>query len=171
MPLCMNTDFISLSLSLVSNYQTRSCCPGSHVHVIFLSPASVRRGIQLGGVLTWGSQTELIMNMNCGTSSLPAPVTHLSPPRLKCTSCLRQAAHSLGCFRGNPDNRDGHTAYNPAPHLGYELAYQGLSTLVMGPMTVPHLGSRPCDLQGLQPTDSDCTERLVDQWKKGLISQ
>lgn len=45
------------------------------------------------------------------------------------------------CLRGNCDRRDGHTVYNPAPHLGYELAYQGLSALVMGLMTTPHLGS------------------------------
>lgn len=39
-----------------------------------------------------------------------------------------------------PDERDWLAACRAAPHLGYELAYQGLSTLVMGPMTIPHLG-------------------------------
>lgn len=75
----------------------------------------------------------------------PSPTHLLSStyPGLNWTASRRQAAHSLGCFRGNCDRRDGHTVYNPAPHLGYGLANKGLSTLVMGPMTMPHLGSRP----------------------------
>ena len=74
---------------------------------------------------------------------LSGPPPHPVPSFSGTSSCLRRAAHSLGCFRGNTDHRDGHTAYKPAPHLGYELEYQGLSTLVMGPMTMAHLGSQP----------------------------
>lgn len=131
----------------------------SGAHMTFLPQVTVRRGIRLGPVLTWRSQTELIMNMNCRTSSLSPPRhTPPNPSPLNGTSCLRQHAHSSGCFRGNSDRRDGHTIYNPAPHLGYELAYHGLNTLVMGLMTMAHLGSQPFDLKGLWSTD--CKERL-----------
>ncbi|CAB1446823.1 unnamed protein product [Pleuronectes platessa] len=62
------------------------------------------------------------------------------PPRPNWTSCLLRLFQ-----RKDPEHRDGHTAYNPAPHLGYELANRGLNTVAVGPMTMPHLGSRPVD--------------------------
>lgn len=68
----------------------------------------------------------------------------------------------MGCRRGNAELRDGHTAYNPAPHLGYELDNQGLSTLVMGLMTILHLRSHPSDLQGHWTSDSGCEERPAE---------
>lgn len=120
--------------------------------MIFLLSASVRREIRLGPALTWGSPNRTDNEHELqDLVSLHAPPT---PPPRHLPTASDKAAHSLGCFRGNSDHHDGHTVYNPAPHLGYELAYQGLSTLVMGPMTMPHLGSRPCGLRGPQSTDS-----------------
>lgn len=63
-----------------------------------------------------------------------------------------------------PDERDWLAACRAAPHLGYELAYQGLSTLVMGPMTIPHLGimaPRPC-----RGVSAPLTPRRVEKERK-----
>lgn len=114
-----------------------------HVHVIL---GVVRSKIQLGPALTWGSQTVLIINRNCRSPSPPPPPPVFTVP---------PGSDSLHTrLRGNTEHRDGHTASNPAPHLGYELANQGLSTLVMGLMTMLHLTLRPFDRQGHRSFDS-----------------
>lgn len=182
-PLCLNANLIFLSPSRSSQISRQfqktpnstpavSCCltalkscPCDFSHSCECQKGDpVRTSADMGVTNRTDNEHEL-QDLFC---LRPPSHTSYTPPlslQLNWTSCLRQAAHSLGCFRGNSDHRDGHTVYNPAPHLGYELANQGLSTLVMGPMTMPHLGSRPFDLQGLRSTDSGCKERLVDEWE------
>lgn len=106
------------------------------------------------GVDTAGSAPPLIMNMNCRTflsffllpplsrhcQGFPRSFTSQFPSPLMGPPAADGPFTHWAVESRELDERDWLAACRAAPHLGYELAYQGLSTLVMGPMTIPHLG-------------------------------